>query len=89
MNELKELAAQKAVAHRDFYNVRKVDTHIHAASCMTQKHLLRFMKKAMKTEADTPVCLSKDGKPMTAQCPSTHNSLCHRMAPKYTKMFLK
>ena len=23
------------------------------------------MKKAMKTEADTPVCLSKDGKPMT------------------------
>ena len=65
MNESKELAAQKAVAHRDFYNVRKVDTHIHAASCMTQKHLLRFMKKAMKTEADTPVCLSKDGKPMT------------------------
>ena len=25
LNELKELAAQKAVAHRDFYNVRKVN----------------------------------------------------------------
>lgn len=53
LNELRELAAQKAVAHRDFYNVRKVDTHIHAASCMNQKHLLRFIKKALKTEADT------------------------------------
>ena len=43
----------------------QVDTHIHAASCMNQKHLLRFIKKALKTEADTAVCLSKDGKPMT------------------------
>ncbi|CAB4061386.1 AMPD [Lepeophtheirus salmonis] len=53
LNELRELAAQKAVAHRDFYNVRKVDTHIHAASCMNQKHLLRFIKKCLKTESDT------------------------------------
>ena len=42
-----------------------MDTHIHAASCMNQKHLLRFIKKALKTESDTPVCLSKDKKPMT------------------------
>jgi len=42
-----------------------VDTHIHAASSMNQKHLLRFIKKALKTEADTAVCQSKDGKPMT------------------------
>ncbi len=67
LNELRELAAQKAVAHRDFYNVRKVDTHIHAASCMNQKHLLRFIKKALKTEADTEVCKSSrdGGHPMT------------------------
>ena len=32
---------------------------------MNQKHLLRFIKKALKTEADTAVCQSKDGKPMT------------------------
>lgn len=65
LNELRELAAQKAVAHRDFYNVRKVDTHIHASSSMNQKHLLRFIKKALKTEADTVVCLDRDKKPMT------------------------
>ena len=27
---------------------RKVDTHIHAASCMNHKHLLRFIKKTLK-----------------------------------------
>nr|XP_043879320.1 AMP deaminase 2-like isoform X2 [Solea senegalensis] len=48
LNEMKELAAQKKVPHRDFYNIRKVDTHIHASSSMNQKHLLRFIKKAMK-----------------------------------------
>ena len=47
-----------------FYYLQ-VDTHIHAASCMNQKHLLRFIKKALKTESDTQVCLSKEKKPMT------------------------
>jgi len=37
LNEIREVAEQKAVTHRDFYNVRKVDTHIHAASSMNQK----------------------------------------------------
>ena len=26
----------------------QVDTHVHASSCMNQKHLLRFIKKTMK-----------------------------------------
>ncbi|XP_063307979.1 AMP deaminase 2 isoform X2 [Pelobates fuscus] len=52
LNEMKELAAQKKVPHRDFYNIRKVDTHIHAASCMNQKHLLRFIKRAMKKNSE-------------------------------------
>ncbi|KAM4700783.1 AMP deaminase 2 isoform 2-T3 [Discoglossus pictus] len=52
LNEMKELAAQKKVPHRDFYNIRKVDTHIHAASCMNQKHLLRFIKRTMKKNSD-------------------------------------
>ncbi|XP_060713765.1 AMP deaminase 2-like isoform X2 [Tachysurus vachellii] len=55
LNEMKELAAQKKVPHRDFYNIRKVDTHIHAASCMNQKHLLRFIKRAMKKFPDEVV----------------------------------
>ncbi|XP_057652881.1 AMP deaminase 2 isoform X3 [Diorhabda carinulata] len=64
LNELRELASQKAVPHRDFYNIRKVDTHIHAASCMNQKHLLRFIKKTLKTNADEVVSITKEG-PMT------------------------
>ncbi|XP_063387499.1 AMP deaminase 2-like isoform X1 [Cydia fagiglandana] len=64
LNELRELASQKAVPHRDFYNIRKVDTHIHAASCMNQKHLLRFIKKTLKNHADEVVTLHK-GVPMT------------------------
>lgn len=64
LNELRELASQKAVPHRDFYNIRKVDTHIHAASCMNQKHLLRFIKKTLKTNADEVVTIA-NGKPMT------------------------
>lgn len=66
MNELKESAAQKEVPHRDFYNIRKVDTHVHASSCMNQKHLLRFIKKKMKTCPDDVVCKDKkSGKEMT------------------------
>ncbi|XP_058807964.1 AMP deaminase 2 isoform X1 [Phymastichus coffea] len=65
LNELRELASQKAVPHRDFYNIRKVDTHIHAASCMNQKHLLRFIKKTLKNHADEVVTCSKSGDKMT------------------------
>ena len=34
--------------YSDFYNVRKVDTHVHHSSSMNQKHLLRFIKSKMK-----------------------------------------
>ena len=60
MIEFRELSAQKEVPHRDFYNVRKVDTHIHAASSMNHKHLLRFIKKSLKTEGDRIVCKDRD-----------------------------
>jgi AMP deaminase len=40
------------VPHRDFYNVRKVDTHVHHSACMNQKHLLRFIKHKMKKSPD-------------------------------------
>ncbi|KAG7297687.1 hypothetical protein JYU34_018405 [Plutella xylostella] len=64
LNELHELALQKAVPHRDFYNVKKVDTHIHAASCMNQKHLLRFIKRTLRQRPDEVVAIDK-GMPMT------------------------
>jgi len=61
LNEIRELAEQKAVSHRDFYNVRKVDTHIHAAACMNQKHLLRFIKKSLKIDGDVTVIKAGKG----------------------------
>ena len=30
----------------------QVDTHVHGASCMNQKHLLRFIKRKMKYNAE-------------------------------------
>ncbi|CAH2325556.1 AMP deaminase 3 [Pelobates cultripes] len=64
LNEMSELKELKSVPHRDFYNVRKVDTHIHAAACMNQKHLLRFIKHSYRTEPDK-VVTEKNGKKMT------------------------
>ena len=64
LNELIEAAEQKRVPHRDFYNIRKVDTHIHAASCMNQKHLLRFIKKKFRVCGNDIVC-EKFGVKMT------------------------
>ena len=48
LNEYQEMADSKSVPHRDFYNVRKVDTHIHHSACMNQKHLLRYIKYRLR-----------------------------------------
>uniref|UniRef100_A0A8C9TAJ0 AMP deaminase n=1 Tax=Scleropages formosus TaxID=113540 RepID=A0A8C9TAJ0_SCLFO len=55
LNEMEEMRELKNNPHRDFYNCRKVDTHIHAAACMNQKHLLRFIKKSYRVDADRVV----------------------------------
>ncbi|KFV20450.1 AMP deaminase 3, partial [Tauraco erythrolophus] len=64
LNEMSEFKELKSNPHRDFYNVRKVDTHIHAAACMNQKHLLRFIKHTYQTEPNRIVA-EKKGKKMT------------------------
>ncbi|KYO48381.1 suppression of tumorigenicity 5 protein isoform B [Alligator mississippiensis] len=64
LNEMEELKELKNNPHRDFYNCRKVDTHIHAAACMNQKHLLRFIKKSYRVDADRTVFQAK-GKTLT------------------------
>jgi AMP deaminase len=64
LNEYQETADSKKVPHRDFYNVRKVDTHVHHSACMNQKHLLRFIKSKMKKCRDEVVIL-RDGKLLT------------------------
>src|SRR5271154_2415321 len=52
LNERQEMLDSKRVPHRDYYNVRKVDTHVHHSSCMNQKHLLRFIKSKLKHSAE-------------------------------------
>ncbi|CAK9440635.1 uncharacterized protein LODBEIA_P46550 [Lodderomyces beijingensis] len=64
LNEFEETKQSKQNPHRDFYNVRKVDTHIHHSACMNQKHLLRFIKYKLKTDPDSPV-IFRDGKILT------------------------
>ena len=64
VHEYQETASCKKVPHRDFYNVRKVDTHVHHSACMNQKHLLRFIKSKMKKSPDE-VVLYRDGKCLT------------------------
>ncbi|RKF55091.1 AMP deaminase [Golovinomyces cichoracearum] len=64
LNGYQEMADSKRVPHRDFYNVRKVDTHVHHSACMNQKHLLRFIKRKMKKSPDE-VVMFRDGKYLT------------------------
>ncbi|SCV71163.1 BQ2448_2751 [Microbotryum intermedium] len=64
INEYRELAELKRVSHRDFYNVRKVDTHVHHSASMNQKHMLRFIKSKMK-RCPNEVVIYRDDKYLT------------------------
>ncbi|KAL2543061.1 AMP deaminase [Abeliophyllum distichum] len=64
MNADREFVAQKSAPHRDFYNIRKVDTHVHHSACMKQKHLLKFIKSKLRKEPDE-VVIYRDGQYLT------------------------
>jgi len=64
LNADREFLSQKAAPHRDFYNARKVDTHVHHSACMNAKHLLRFIKSRLKKEPHG-VVIFRDGKYLT------------------------
>ncbi|KAG5069111.1 hypothetical protein JHK85_001488 [Glycine max] len=66
LNADREFLAQKSAPHRDFYNVRKVDTHVHHSACMNQKHLLRFIKSKLRKEPDE-VVIFRDGTYLTLE----------------------
>ena len=55
----------------------QVDTHIHAASCFNQKHLLRFIKKKMKKYPDEVVHQTADGQLMTLQVSKTQGNILY------------
>ncbi|GAV54091.1 hypothetical protein ZYGR_0AK05930 [Zygosaccharomyces rouxii] len=61
LNEFQETGVSKRNPHRDFYNVRKVDTHVHHSACMNQKHLLRFIKHKLRHNGEENV-IFRDGK---------------------------
>ncbi|KAI5398509.1 hypothetical protein KIW84_064046 [Lathyrus oleraceus] len=43
LNADKKFLAQKSAPPRDFYSVRKVNTHVHHSACMNQKHLVKSL----------------------------------------------
>lgn len=63
-HDYQETVDCKTVPHRDFYNVRKVDTHVHHSACMNQKHLLRYIKSKMKKSPDE-IVMHRDGTTLT------------------------
>ena len=60
----KEHYETQEIVHRDFYNCRKVDTHIHFAACMRAKQLLRFIVDKIEKDGDRPVIYDKNEKRM-------------------------
>ncbi|SCU94328.1 LADA_0G07888g1_1 [Lachancea dasiensis] len=66
LNEYQETSVSKKNPHRDFYNVRKVDTHVHHSACMNQKHLLRFIKHKLRHSAEQKV-IYRDNKVLTLE----------------------
>jgi len=66
LHENKESVEQKIAPHRDFYNVRKVDNHIHHSAAMNCKHLLRFIKAKLKS-CPNDVVIVRDDKQLTLE----------------------
>ena len=63
-NSYAEVMESKNVPHRDFYNVRKVDTHVHHSASMNSKHLLRFIKSKLK-KSPNDIVMFRDGKELS------------------------
>lgn len=55
LNSNRELEVIKRIPHRDFYNVRKVDTHVHHSASMSQRQLLRFIVGKLHEDSDETV----------------------------------
>uniref|UniRef100_A0A8C9GG85 AMP deaminase n=1 Tax=Piliocolobus tephrosceles TaxID=591936 RepID=A0A8C9GG85_9PRIM len=64
-NGSSELEESSRIIHRDFYNIRKVDTHVHHSACMQQKTLLRFIRNKYNDEPDTVVYIKENGSKIT------------------------
>jgi len=74
-NAARELTHQKNQSGRDWYQIRKVDTHIHHSACFSQKQLMQFIRKKMAEEMSTPVMKEGD-KVLTLQEIFTTVGIC-------------
>lgn len=63
-----EQLVQKSVPHRDFYNVRKIDNHVHHSAAMNQKHLLRFIKAKLKSSSRRAYRRATPARPCCGTC---------------------
>lgn len=81
LNDAAEKLCNKKVPHRDFYNVRKVDTHVHLASCMNQKHLLRFIKAKLRKSGNVRLTGLFSGSILNFFCLTGHCHLSRQPAP--------
>jgi len=59
-NASREGQRQRRSSGRDWFQVRKVDTHIHHSACFSQGQLMGFIRAKMRTEMDTLVAKGKD-----------------------------
>ncbi|KAI5147680.1 uncharacterized protein NESG_00299 [Nematocida ausubeli] len=63
----KEKMEQKTLSNKDFYNVVKVDTHLHHSASMNSKKLLIYIKKKLRDFPHETVYKDKAGKLHTLQ----------------------
>jgi AMP deaminase len=60
LNVDEEQLSQKKFPHRDFYNVYKIDTHVHHSSLANQKEFLNFIKDKLSTSENDIVIKHND-----------------------------
>jgi AMP deaminase len=65
LNEELEVEANKQHNTCSFQSVWKVDTHVHHSACMTQTHLLNFMKNKLHHHGEDIVQCNSDGSTST------------------------
>ncbi|KAF7459364.1 AMP deaminase [Cryptosporidium felis] len=71
-NGLIENEQTKKNIRTGFYNVYKVDTHVHHSACMSKQHLLKFIKKCYNSDKDSIVYY-------TNNIPSTLGQVFHKV----------
>jgi AMP deaminase len=79
-NNEREMLEQRSVPHRDFYNIRKIDNHVHLSASMNQKHLQRFIKNKLKNEGDTIVKITLEGPVTLSQFSETLGLKPHELS---------